>query len=106
MCHLTGLPADAEAVRAAGWDDWALLHDAVSVCALFNLRNRLVDGLGVAADPEYADLSGRRLAEGGYAGLRDLLSEPPRSAGATPRPALGPQAVLRELAVDRRAAHP
>lgn len=65
-------PAHAEAVRAAGWDDRAL-HDAVSVCGLFNLMNRLVDGLGVAAGPDYLGLSGRRLAEGGYAGLKDLL---------------------------------
>lgn len=64
--------ADAEAVFAAGWDDRAL-HDAVAVCGLFNLMNRLVDGLGVTAGADYLGLSGRRLAEGGYAGLKDLL---------------------------------
>ena len=36
--------ADAEAVLAAGWDEQAL-HDAASVCGLFNLMNRLVKGL-------------------------------------------------------------
>jgi uncharacterized peroxidase-related enzyme len=40
------IPGDAEAVFQAGWDERAL-HDAVSVCALFNLMNRLVDGLGI-----------------------------------------------------------
>jgi uncharacterized peroxidase-related enzyme len=64
--------ADAEAVLEAGWEEQAL-HDAVSVCALFNLMNRFVTGLGVTADDDYADLSGRRLAEGGYAGLKKLL---------------------------------
>ena len=34
--------ADADRVFAAGWDEQAL-HDAVSVCALFNFMNRLVD---------------------------------------------------------------
>lgn len=65
-------PSDAEAVLDAGWDERAL-HDAVSVCALFNLMNRFVTGLGVTTDAGYADLSGRRLAEGGYAGLKELL---------------------------------
>ncbi len=65
-------PREAQAVLDAGWDEQAL-HDAVSVCGLFNLMNRLVDGLGVTAGGDYFDLSGRRLAETGYAGLKDLL---------------------------------
>ena len=65
-------PADAEAVTAAGWDEQAL-HDAVSVCALFNFMNRFVDGLGIRADADYADTSGTRLADHGYAGLKALL---------------------------------
>jgi alkylhydroperoxidase family enzyme len=65
-------PADAQAVFAAGWDDRAL-HDAVSVCALFNLMNRLVDGLGVTAGDEYLAASARRLADRGYAGLKEPL---------------------------------
>jgi alkylhydroperoxidase family enzyme len=56
--------ADAEAVFAAGWDDRAL-HDAVSVCALFNLMNRLVDGLGVTVGDDYQAASARRLADRG-----------------------------------------
>ncbi len=65
-------PSDAAAVLAAGWDERAL-HDAVSVCALFNLMNRYVEGLGVTLGEGYAELSGNRLAEHGYAGLKDLL---------------------------------
>lgn len=38
--------AQAQAIRDAGWDDRAI-HDAVAVCALFNLMNRLVEGMGV-----------------------------------------------------------
>lgn len=63
---------DAAAVFEAGWSERAL-HDAVSVCALFNLMNRLVDGLGVAADEDYFAASASRLADGGYVGLKDLL---------------------------------
>jgi len=29
-----------------GWDDRAV-HDAVSVCSLFNFMNRLIEGMGV-----------------------------------------------------------
>lgn len=59
---------DAAEVFAAGWDDRAL-HDAVLVCALFNFMNRMVEGLGIDADPGYAVESGQRLHDGGYAGL-------------------------------------
>jgi len=45
----------------------------VSVCALFSLMNRYVNGLGVTADEGYLEVSGRRLADGGYAGLKNLL---------------------------------
>lgn len=64
--------ADAEAVFAAGWSDQAL-HDAVSVCALFNFMNRLVEGHGIQAGPEYFRLASKRLHDGGYAGLLKRL---------------------------------
>jgi uncharacterized peroxidase-related enzyme len=67
--------ADADAVFAAGWDDRAL-HDAISVCALFNLMNRLVDGLGISAAEGYTTIAAQRLAEGGYAQLVNLISAP------------------------------
>ena len=65
-------PADAEAVLAAGWEEQAL-HDAVAVCALFNMMNRLVDGLGITAGEDYFRMAAGRLADAGYAGLTDLL---------------------------------
>lgn len=68
--HMT--PADAEGVFAAGWNEQAL-HDAVSVCALFNFMNRFVQGMGVKADSDYYKLSSERLASGGYSGLLKLL---------------------------------
>lgn len=69
-------PQDVEAVYAAGWSE-AALHDAVSVCALFNMMNRLVDGLGVSAEAGYLAMSGARLHDGGYAGLLPLLGAAP-----------------------------
>lgn len=46
--------ADADAVYAAGWDEQALF-DAVSVCGLFNLMNRIVEGSGIKSNPLEAD---------------------------------------------------
>lgn len=40
---------DAAAVYDAGWDEQALF-DAISVCALFNFMNRIVEGSGVKID--------------------------------------------------------
>ena len=69
------VPADAEAVFAAGWDDRAL-HDAVSICALFNCMNRLADGFGVPAPESYMSFAAERLVQDGYMQLIDLISEP------------------------------
>ncbi len=41
---------DAEPVYEAGWDEQALF-DAISVCALFNMMNRIVLGSGIIDDP-------------------------------------------------------
>lgn len=68
----TMVESDVDAVSAAGWDERAL-HDAVLVCALFNFMNRMVEGLGIRADTAYAEVSGKRLRTGGYAGLAALL---------------------------------
>ncbi len=65
-------PGDAEALLAAGWEEQAL-HDAVAICGLFNLMNRLVEGLGIAAGQDYFQVAGPRLADIGYTGLRELL---------------------------------
>ncbi|HZA74925.1 MAG TPA: peroxidase-related enzyme [Acidimicrobiales bacterium] len=75
---------DAEDVFAAGWDERAL-HDAVSVCALFNLMNRLVDGLGIHADQAYyGTAAGRLSGPAGYAGVRTLLDGTPPPSGEAP----------------------
>ena len=66
--------ADAAEVFAAGWDDRAL-RDAVAVCALFNCMNRLVEGYGISAPPEYFQFSAARLASPeGYGALTRLLA--------------------------------
>ncbi len=44
------VPGDAAAVYAAGWSEEALF-DAISVCALFNMMNRIVEGSGISIDP-------------------------------------------------------
>lgn len=43
--------ADADAVYAAGWNEQALF-DAISVCALFNFMNRIVEGCGIVTNPD------------------------------------------------------
>lgn len=65
-------PADAEAVHAAGWSDDALF-EAVATSALFNLMNRLVDGLGMEATPERKVEGGRYLHSHGYADILKTL---------------------------------
>ncbi len=44
-------PSDADAVRAACWSEDALF-DAISICALFNFMNRIVEGTGVVTSLE------------------------------------------------------
>jgi alkylhydroperoxidase family enzyme len=57
-------PADAEAVLAAGFQEQAL-HDAVAVCGLFSMMNRLVAGLGITAGKDYFRIAAGRLSETG-----------------------------------------
>jgi len=71
---------DAGKVFAAGWNEQAL-HDAVSVCALFNFMNRLVDGLGIKDNPNYSEIAGTRLSSGGYIGLVNMLNGRSDSSG-------------------------
>ncbi|HAK98159.1 MAG: hypothetical protein CBD03_00465 [Rhizobiales bacterium TMED143] len=51
---------DAEQVFQAGWSELALF-DAVQVCSLFNMMNRLVDGTGVKPETVNTDLDQREL---------------------------------------------
>jgi hypothetical protein len=59
-------------VLAAGWDETALYH-AVAVIALFNLMNRLVEGLGIELDTAYVKPAADRLADRGYLPLIEML---------------------------------
>jgi uncharacterized peroxidase-related enzyme len=62
--------ADAAPVYEAGWDEQALF-DAVSVCALFNFMNRIVEGSGIKSDPlesDPAELEARMKRMGGSTG--------------------------------------
>lgn len=66
--------ADADAIFAAGWDETALYH-TVAVTALFNLMNRLVEGMGIELDPVYVKPASERLAQRGYLPLIDMFSK-------------------------------
>lgn len=65
-------PAQVEAVYQAGWDETALCHAAL-VCGFFNLMNRWVEGLGIKADGETAQMAARFLHTHGYEGLIKML---------------------------------
>jgi uncharacterized protein YciW len=67
--------ADVAPIFAAGWNDRAV-HHATAICALFNLMNRLVNGLGVEAPESYTKLAAQRLADRGYAQLLEFLHRP------------------------------
>ena len=58
-------PADVEAVRAAGVSD-AAIEDALTVCACFNLIDRVADSLGFDLPPQdvHAGYAPQFLAEG------------------------------------------
>jgi uncharacterized peroxidase-related enzyme len=66
--------ADADALSAAGWDDSAVYY-AVAVTALFNLMNRLVEGLGIELEPSYVQPAAQRLAESGYLPLLEMMKQ-------------------------------
>lgn len=64
--------SDRAAVGPAAGQEPAL-HDIAAICGLFNLMNRIVDGLGILADDDYTARSTTPLHTGGYAGLLALL---------------------------------
>ncbi|MEO1410735.1 MAG: peroxidase [Bacteroidota bacterium] len=57
--------ADAERVFAAGWSEMALT-DAICICALFNLYNRLLDGHGIKGNAPIYDSGADHLTKRGY----------------------------------------
>jgi uncharacterized peroxidase-related enzyme len=69
--------ADAQPVYEAGWDEQALF-DAVSVCALFNFMNRIIEGCGIKSNPLEANPAERqaRISRMGGASDDPHRSEP------------------------------
>jgi uncharacterized peroxidase-related enzyme len=65
-------PEDAKAVLKAGWGETGLYH-VVAVTALFNFMNRLVEGLGIEFNPDYAPGAAKRLVDGGYRQFLDMI---------------------------------
>lgn len=53
--------ADADAVFDAGWDERAL-HDAIGVAARYSMVNRLIQGHGIAANPDTFAARGKHIA--------------------------------------------
>lgn len=69
------LQTDADAIYEAGWDEQAFV-DVVSICAIANCFNRLVDGVGVDVSSEHARTTGATLLPTiGYAGLAEELEK-------------------------------
>lgn len=67
--------ADADAVFAVGWSEDAL-HDAISICCVFNFMNRLMDGHGVPRLSDAAlDEGAKGLHEFGYDAEKRIPSE-------------------------------
>lgn len=64
--------ADADAIYAAGWSEQAFL-DVVTVVALHNFMNRLVDGTGVDVGEDMWREAGKRLTTLSYAGTAARL---------------------------------
>jgi hypothetical protein len=59
-------PADVELLRAAGVSDDGI-EDAIQVCVLFNIYDRLADSLGFhLPGPDGYAASGRSLMKRGY----------------------------------------
>ncbi len=56
---------DIDAITAAGWNE-ETAHDAITICALFNYYNRLLDGHGIKGSAEKAANSARFLSKFGY----------------------------------------
>lgn len=77
--------ADADRVYAAGWDEQALF-DAVGVCALFNMMNRIVEGTGIKANPLEADEA-------------EMEARVARMSGATDDPHTGEPSYSRMAAI-------
>ena len=60
------VPASVAPLRAAGISD-AAIEDAINVCALFNIYDRLADALDWhRPGPDAYAASGRSLLQGGY----------------------------------------
>jgi len=57
--------ADVDAVLAAGWDENDF-HQAVMICGMFNMYNRILEGYGITNTAEYRLKAGRELAHAGY----------------------------------------
>lgn len=56
----------------AGWQE-DVIAQLAAICCAFNVLNRLVEGLGLSADPSFYAQAGKRLATVGYGGTAKML---------------------------------
>ncbi len=67
--------ADVQAIYAAGWNEKAFF-DVVSICALHNLLNRVVDGCGIDVSSEEAKSTAAELIPSlSYSGWANVLEK-------------------------------
>jgi hypothetical protein len=76
-------PDDVAPLRAAGLTDEAIA-DAIHVCAMFNIYDRLADALDweVSADPIYWIKQGKYLLKSGYQGGKKASAPDPAATAA------------------------
>lgn len=60
LAPATVTEGDAAAVYNAGWNEKALFH-AIAVTGIFNLMNRIVEGMGVVVNPAMLEMSKQRM---------------------------------------------
>lgn len=63
---------DADAVFAAGWNDDALF-EAVSICALYNFMNRIVEGAGIKTYSDANKLSASAMRSFRYINILKII---------------------------------
>ncbi len=67
--------ADADSVFAAGWNDDAL-YEAISVCALYNFMNRIVEGAGIKTYHDANKFSPTAMRSFRYINIMKIIERP------------------------------
>jgi len=68
------MQTDVDAILEADWDETAF-HYAISICALANYFNRILDAHGIHATPEYHAAAADRLSRIAYNDLETIIGK-------------------------------